>query len=290
MQFWHSCRLLCPALMSAGQLGRGSCVGFETNARLFRSCKLSGSDCVPPASAARQAGRIVILGPAENKSRSLMQTSTSAKTRSGRSRLLSRSASTRIVFRPWLSDFLVVEIASGARRGELLALTWLDVAPDYQALTVSKSLEHTKRGLRVKETKARNVRTLGLPSDAIAAWKRIKTSQERARHLYGDAYGTDLDLVFCHPDGSCIRPETVTKAVRRIARRTGITCVNLHTLRLTDRSCSAPACRQPSYRSDWATQISIQRLESTPMPWRVMNRLRLKNGKGHATERELQSH
>jgi integrase len=37
--------------------------------------------------------------------------------------------------------------------------------------------------------------------------------------------------VFCRPDGNYIRPDTVTKAVRRIAKKAGFTGVSLHTLR-----------------------------------------------------------
>jgi integrase len=41
----------------------------------------------------------------------------------------------------------------------------------------------------------------------------------------------DLDLVFCHPDGTYIRPSTVTKAARRIAKKAGLAGVSLHTMR-----------------------------------------------------------
>ena len=97
----------------------------------------------------------------------------------------------------WLSDFLVVDTASGARRGELLALSWRDLGPDYGTMTISKSLEQTKAGLRVKETKGNNIRTFPLPEDAIEALKRIRAAQDEKRNLYGADYRNDLDLVFC---------------------------------------------------------------------------------------------
>jgi integrase len=131
----------------------------------------------------------------------------------------------------WLADFLIVDTGSGARRGELLALSWQDVGPDYWAITISKSLEQTKAGLRLKQTKGNNIRNLPLAEDAIEALKRIKASQDENRKMFGADYRADLDLVFCHPDGHYIRPDTVTKAVRRIAKKAGFSRVSLHTLR-----------------------------------------------------------
>jgi len=131
----------------------------------------------------------------------------------------------------WLGDFVVVDTTCGARRGEILALTWCDVDFDAGAVTISKSLEQTKAGLRVKETKGRNIRTVPLPQDAIDALRRVKVSQDQVRPMFGSDYRADLDLVFCHPDGDYIRPDTVTKAVRRIAKKAGFPGVSLHTLR-----------------------------------------------------------
>ena len=114
----------------------------------------------------------------------------------------------------------------------MLALTWRDVDLRGGSVTINKSLEQTKKGgLRVKEAKGRNTRKLKLPPDAIAALERVKVSQEQARTMYAADYRADLDLVFCHRDGNFLRPDTVTKAVRGIAKKAGFSGVSLHTLR-----------------------------------------------------------
>src|SRR5215471_9957157 len=61
-----------------------------------------------------------------------------------------------------LFPFVVAAACSGCRRGELLALTWADL--DFQAgvMIVSKSLEQTKPGLRIKPTKSGKPRAIGL--------------------------------------------------------------------------------------------------------------------------------
>ena len=137
----------------------------------------------------------------------------------------------------WLADFLRVDIACGCRRGEMLALTWKNVNLEAGCVTISKSLEQTKAGLRVKETKGRNIRTVTLPQDAPEALERVRAvQQDERRKMFGPEYRADLDLVFCHPDGDYIRPDTVTKAVRRIAKKAGFAGVSLHTLRHSNGS------------------------------------------------------
>jgi integrase len=131
----------------------------------------------------------------------------------------------------WLADFLTLDAACGGRRGEMLALRWSDVGPEYCSVTISRSLEQTKSGLRLKETKGRNIRTVPLPQDAIETLKRVKASQDESQKMFGPDYRADLDLVLCHPSGDYIRPDTVTKAVRRLAKKAGFSRVSLHTLR-----------------------------------------------------------
>jgi integrase len=59
----------------------------------------------------------------------------------------------------------------------------------------------------------------------------VKERQKETRGMFGFDYRSDLDLVFCHPGGYYIRPRTVSKAARRIARKAGLIGVSLHTMR-----------------------------------------------------------
>lgn len=61
-----------------------------------------------------------------------------------------------------LHPFVVLAASSGCRRGELLALTWRDVDFQKGVITISKSLEQTRAGLRVKSTKSGEPRFVGL--------------------------------------------------------------------------------------------------------------------------------
>lgn len=57
-----------------------------------------------------------------------------------------------------LYPFIVLATATGCRRGELLALQWSDLDIATGLLTISKSLEQTRGGLRVKSTKSEEPR------------------------------------------------------------------------------------------------------------------------------------
>ncbi len=131
----------------------------------------------------------------------------------------------------WLRDLFATAFSTGARRGELLGLAWSDVDFETAILTIRKSLEETSKGLRIKETKGGKIRRLNLPNSTVVLLQNLRTRQAETRRMFGFDYHTDLDLVFCHPDGNYIRPSTVTKAARRIAKKAGLAGVSLHTMR-----------------------------------------------------------
>jgi integrase len=69
----------------------------------------------------------------------------------------------------WTFTLVELALATGARRGELLALTWADVDWAGRDISISKSLEQTAAGLRIKRPKKEKQRTCSLPLTAIAA-------------------------------------------------------------------------------------------------------------------------
>ena len=97
---------------------------------------------------------------------------------------------------PWLYVLLVVACATGCRRGELLALAWPDIDFTSGILAVSKSLEQTAAGLRLKGTKSERPRRINLPLTAIEALKDHLRAQQQLRDAFDGDYRTDLDLVF----------------------------------------------------------------------------------------------
>ena len=130
-----------------------------------------------------------------------------------------------------LYEFLMIDSATGYRRGELLALTWPDVSFPMRMITVSKSLEQTKAGLRVKSTKSEKPRPISIPQSAIDILKTIRAGQEHNRQMFGADYRSDLELVFCSPDGHYLKPDSISSKCSLIAKKAGLASVSLHTLR-----------------------------------------------------------
>jgi integrase len=130
-----------------------------------------------------------------------------------------------------LYEFVMLAAATGCRRGELLALTWADVDFMGRLMRVSKSLEQTREGLRVKSTKTEKPREISLPRSAIEVLRTHRGGQVENRRLFGPDYRDDLNLVFATPEGDYLKPDTLTAKVCLLATKAGLKGASLHTLR-----------------------------------------------------------
>jgi len=94
-----------------------------------------------------------------------------------------------------LYDIIVLYLATGMRRGELLALRLSDVDLDLATVRIERSLEETKSGLRFKPPKTKHgKRTISLPlaplpycasiaaSSSRPAWHWVSASQIETRY------------------------------------------------------------------------------------------------------------
>ena len=104
---------------------------------------------------------------------------------------------------PWcLQTFLEMCVATGCRRGEVLALRWSDIRNN--KVFVDRSLCQTRDGLVYKTTKTEEPRDIALPP------------------------GTAEVL----PDGTELKPDSISATVSRICRRLGLPKgSSLHTVR-----------------------------------------------------------
>src|SRR3546814_5138650 len=94
---------------------------------------------------------------------------------------------------------IFVTLATGLRRGEVLALRWSDIDLARNAggtLTVAQSLEQTKDGLRFKAPKTkRSRRTIALSASVAEALRahRARQAAERLQLGLGDRKSTRLN-------------------------------------------------------------------------------------------------
>ncbi len=116
-----------------------------------------------------------------------------------------------------LPDIMEFAAATGARRGEVLAQRWSDIAGEYT--TISRSLCQTKDGLIYKSPKGGRVRVVRLPGPALSVLGRRRAGQATFRAQFGPDYRADLDLIFCQPDGSEWRPDTISAEISALFKR-----------------------------------------------------------------------
>jgi integrase len=137
---------------------------------------------------------------------------------------------------PWcLRTYLEVVAATGCRRGEVLALRWSDI-PDGRAM-VARPLTQTRDVLEFKGTKTEEPRPVSLPTSAVAELNSHRKSQEEFRHEFGPDYRLDLDLFFANPDGTPLKPDSISATVSLLFRRLKLPKgTSLHSLRHTHTS------------------------------------------------------
>ena len=104
---------------------------------------------------------------------------------------------------------VMVALATGMRRGEILALRWKNVDLDRGVLRVVQSLEQTKTELRFKDTKTSRNRAITLPAFAVDELRRLKREQAEELLALGIRQ-TGETLVCCRADGEPLQPRSVT--------------------------------------------------------------------------------
>jgi integrase len=99
----------------------------------------------------------------------------------------------------------LIALATGMRRGEILALRWRNVDLKRGAVRVVESLEQTKAGLRFKSTKTEKARAVTLPPFALNELRRWKREQAEGLMRIGVRQNAET-LVCARQDGNPKQP------------------------------------------------------------------------------------
>uniref|UniRef100_E6Q2D6 Site-specific integrase n=1 Tax=mine drainage metagenome TaxID=410659 RepID=E6Q2D6_9ZZZZ len=131
----------------------------------------------------------------------------------------------------WEPLFLVA-LATGMRRGEVVALRIENVDLERGIVIVAEAIAESRGVTYRKTTKTEEIREIALSTVAIEALTRQLEQRAADKEAAGEAY-EDHDLVFTDELGRRLRPMAVTDAFRRAADRFKLMGCTLHTLRHT---------------------------------------------------------
>lgn len=126
----------------------------------------------------------------------------------------------------------LIALGTGMRLGEVLGLRWQDVALDSATARVRQTLQVTMEFDTPKSH--RSTRTISLPAFLVDALKRYRKSQNERRLMLGEAWH-EFDLICERGDGHPLRPDTISKQFRTVAKANGLD-ITFHGLRHTHAS------------------------------------------------------
>lgn len=134
----------------------------------------------------------------------------------------------------------LLDLGTGLRVGELLALRWQDVDLESKTIRVQQALSRVriqggtiKTALRFQPLKtAKSRRSIPLPEPIVAELRRHKARQNEEKLRAGKGY-TDHGLVFCSELGQPVDPRNLTRKLDQLIRQAGVPRINMHALRHT---------------------------------------------------------
>lgn len=135
---------------------------------------------------------------------------------------------------PVLRVPVILMLATGTRRGEVLALKWRDVDFAHNGILVHDSLERRKgEGLECKgRTKTRNGNRLVKISKKLSDFlAEVKNEQAILLESLGKDFHSENGFVCCWPDGRPIDPDLLSKHMRKIVKKHNISGLTAHALR-----------------------------------------------------------
>lgn len=131
--------------------------------------------------------------------------------------------------------FLFLDLFTGARKGELLALTWENVNFDNNTIHICQNRTGSKKEVLAKLTtpKTHNgIRTIPLPPKVMDMLKTEKEQQENNKRLLAGHYKIyKYDYVIRKSDGSVYNPNSINRIIRKMTERIGLPHCRIHDYR-----------------------------------------------------------
>jgi hypothetical protein len=114
---------------------------------------------------------------------------------------------------------MIAQVRAGfVSRSEMVARSGWDARTDRRAM-IARSLTQTKTVLEFKGTKTDEPRVDKIPEETLPKLEAHRKRQDEFRVQFGPDYRTDLDLIFANPDGSPLRPDSISATVSALFKR-----------------------------------------------------------------------
>jgi integrase len=131
----------------------------------------------------------------------------------------------------------VIALATGMRRGEIVALRWGDVDLEAGTIRIERSLEQTGTSLVFKEPKTKaGRRAIAIPPSIVMELRNHWRQQQEIRLALGLGKATSDDLVVPRFDGRPWPPDRLSTTWPKTIARLKLPKVSLHALRHTHAS------------------------------------------------------
>lgn len=137
---------------------------------------------------------------------------------------------------------IVLDLYTGLRKGELLALQWDDIDFEKRTIKINKQLNRlksfkenskSKTELKISSyTKNGENRIISVSPAIIKKLEIYKEDEVENKNKWGSVH-QNKNLVFCHENGSFIDPKTFDKFFKKILEKAGIENGHPHALRHT---------------------------------------------------------
>jgi integrase len=136
-------------------------------------------------------------------------------------------------FRPTrLYIAVLLALACGLRRGEIAALQWGSIDLERGRLSVQRSAEQTRAGIRYKEPKTGRGRAVALPSLVVEELRRHRSEQAQELLRLGIGLSEEAYVV-AQADGRPLQPNSITHEFVRIIGQSALPAIRFHDLRHT---------------------------------------------------------